>query len=211
MKKIKLLTGIIAGLMFLIYSASALAQTLEDITGSAFQFGFTAPGIACKTRTNDANSVRNLALGVWNRDSDELVALNCGWTSPYAFSAPGAFNNNARIDGNIIATFVRTAGTPASSANETFCSISTTDVFSTDPNPNGADSVLLGTVTASFDGVDGDAEVNFPFFNTAGIYYPAALSGVIQFSAFCRLARGVRIQNFIMTGGSVNDGSAPEI
>lgn len=175
---------------------TSYAQTLADITGDIDQYGVHIPGIACKTRTNNEASVRNLAHGVWNRDSDAPVALNCGWPAPKPWVSRN-FANNAKIVGEIYARFVRSAGTPLATANETTCTISVSRGPDDAQNPN-VNGVTLGSIEPTFSGAVGSNENSADGLSTNGIAYPPASNTDYFMSAFCLLPRGVRLQFIVM-------------
>ncbi len=195
---LKIYTLICAGL----FVSTTHAQSMSDITNAIDQWGMVVPGIACKTRTNNEASVRNLAHGVWNRDSSSLVALNCGWAAPYPWVSD-VFANQARIDGAIWVGFVRSAGTAIASANETQCTVSVSGSGDSSQNPNGSGEIV-GTMdkpfSPGFSGLVQDDEIVFEFVTTSGEQYPQSFN---FFSMFCRLAQGVRIQTIDMDADSI--------
>ncbi len=184
--------------LVLSFASTAKAQVLADITGDIDQYGVMVPGIACKTRTNNEATVRNLAHGVWNKESNSLVALNCGWPAPRSWLA-NVFANNARVNGGILIYFNRASGTTISDANDTFCSVSISSTLDTALNPN-SNGVQLGTLTPNFSGLTNSDETVFRSVVTTGITYP---DGFNFFSAFCQLAKGVRIQLVNMRPDSI--------
>lgn len=188
----------------LAFPAGSYGQSIADIEASQNQYGKFIPGIACKTRTNNEATVRNLAKGVWNRDSASPVALNCGWNTSWAWTGDEQFANNARIDGDIAAIWVRTDGTPTSQANDAFCAITAAgmDIVTSPPSVSGTE---IGTVSPSFSGGPGD-EISSDAVATDGLVYPpgtgegyAANTSFSEtfFSAFCRVPQGVRLQGFV--------------
>lgn len=173
--------------------SDAFAQQLADIDGNVDKYGMIVPGISCKTRTNNEATVRNLATGVFNRDSDDPVAVNCGWPALYPWVSD-VFANNARVDGTIYVVFEREGGTAVSEANEAFCNIGVTNEFTTGQNPmQAADGVIIGMAEPGFAGIASADEASSDTVSTSLVVYP---SGFHFFSAFCRIPKGVRIQAF---------------
>ncbi len=182
-------------LCFFFIGSSAYGQALSDITSDIEQYGVVIPGIACKTRTNNEATVRNLAHGVWNRDSSAPVALNCGWPAPM----PWVSNRfgGSRISGEIYARFVRTANTPIAVANETVCNVSVSNGTDSAQNPS-TNGVLLGTFQPIFSGAVSQNENQFSSFSTELINYPTNFNVENFMSAFCLLPRGVRLQIIVL-------------
>lgn len=199
-------TIVIALTSALLGSDAIRAQTIGDVNVNPRAYADVIPGFNCKTRTNDSSAVRNLAKGVFNRDSGSPVAVNCGWIVPQAW-VTDVFDNNARIDGNITPLWVRTAGTPTAEANEAFCSIFAANTDST-PSPPSVAGTNLGTASPEFTGNQADAESDFDRVFTSGVAYPeAGTTASAMFTAFCRIPQGVRIQSIFMNGAAV--GSHP--
>ena len=200
-RKIKLLLLPLLSTLFL-YSYSVSGQTLEDITGNVTQYFVSIPGIACKTRTNNEASVRNLGHGVFNRDSEGLVALNCGFAMPGPWTlGSGSFANNARVFGDINFNFVKTAGVTSESANESFCTVTLSDDDSIEPNGNA--EFVLGTVNPTFSVSAGEVE-NDEVSVSTNVPFPAGNQFWFA-SAFCQLAQGVRLQVINLSPFGVRD------
>lgn len=208
----KKLVSLMAVSLWLV-SGAGHAQVVGDLTGSVEQFTKFIPAIACKTRTNNDASVRNLAKGVFNSDSSSLVPLNCGWNTSAAWTYNFGFANDARADGELHVFWVRTAGTPLSQANDSFCSLfaAEPDDLNSPPNVNGT---MIGTVSPTFVGPVGADEIDDDFATTAGLAYPNSTVGnnfagneFAQFTAFCRVAQGVRLQEIVQDADTV--GSHP--
>lgn len=191
------------------FSGILQAQSLSDITDNLDQFTYTIPGITCKTRTNNEATVRNLAKGVFNKNSSSPVAVNCGWPVSAAWVLD-TFANDARIDGIISPVWIRTAGTPLMQANEAFCAIFAAGRTTTASPPNVA-GTMIATVSPNFNGNVGEDEVRGGGMSTNGLDYPDFFNapGVddAMFTAFCRIPQGVRLQAVTMVANSV--GSHP--
>lgn len=194
----------------MVFASSQLVYAQWDIDEDRDVESWVMPGIACKTRTNNEASVRNLALGVENQDSPSDVPVNCGWNTPVTWQPNdgGLINSESTVCGDIHVAWVRLAGTSTTAAEEAFCAIRYVALgdASDSPNENG---VIVGMLQPEFNAPSGvgvaeaDSDTSA---STCGMLPARGGSGTVvgdigdkgHFSAFCRIPQGVRLSGFFM-------------